>query len=99
MKYVLIEVVDRDISKPEFFDSFEAAHYRMCELVAKAADVSIDDISDENKLYGMLGIDAHISRYHAWCDDVAQRDWSIFDVDEDEILCKPQMGTEGDDKK
>lgn len=95
MKYVLIEVVDRDISKPEFFDSFEAAHYRMCELVAKAADVSIDDISDKNKLYGVLDIDAR----NAWCDDVVWRDWSIFDVDEDEILCKPQMGTEGDDKK
>lgn len=95
MKYVLIEVVDRDISKPEFFDSFEAAHYRMCELVAKAADVSIDDISDKNKFYGVLDIDAH----NAWCDDVVWRDWSIFDVDEDEILCKPQMGTEGDDKK
>lgn len=54
MKYVLIEVVDDNISRPEFFDSFGAAHYRMCELVAETADVSIDDISDENKLYGVL---------------------------------------------
>lgn len=86
MKYVLIEVIDRDISKPEFFDSFEAAHYRMCELVVKVADyVSIEDVLGAYNSDGMLGIDTYIGRYNAWCDHDMWRDWSIFAIDEDEL--------------
>lgn len=99
MKYVLIEVVDRDISKPEFFDSFEAVHYRMCQLVAEAAGATVDEIIDANNCDGEFDADTYIGERSAWAGRHSSYDWFIFDVDEDEILCKSQMETEGDDKK
>ena len=35
MKYMLIEVMEREISEPEYFDTHDAAHDEMCRRVAE----------------------------------------------------------------
>ena len=46
MKYMLIEVIERDISVPEFFDTWEDAHSAMCEKVAEVKGVQVEEIKE-----------------------------------------------------
>ena len=39
MKYMLIEVMEREISEPEYFDTHDAAHDEMCRRVAEVYDI------------------------------------------------------------
>lgn len=66
MKYVLIEVIERYISTPEFFDTFEKAHRRMEER-----------FTDTDQLdNGELG------EWEAYCENANHDncDWKIFEI-------------------
>lgn len=70
-KYVLLEVIEREISVPEFFDTYEAAYTKMKDYVLEAAGVSeLDDASDFD-----------IDNNEAWGERYGQNfDWKIFEV-------------------
>ena len=67
MKYVLIEVIEREISTPEFFDTFEAARKEMANRYGEA-----DPYNDYDGLY----------RDHAYCTNRNHDncDWKIFEL-------------------
>jgi hypothetical protein len=44
MKYMLIEVVERKIADPKYFDTHDAAHDEMCRRVAEVCAVSLDEV-------------------------------------------------------
>lgn len=46
MKYMLIEVMEREISEPEYFDTHDAAHDEMCRRVAEVYDISPDEVKE-----------------------------------------------------
>lgn len=68
MKFVLIEVVEREISTPEFFNTFEEAHSKMKECYEEASDRGFGELNDDN----------------AWCENRNHDncDWKIFPIGE-----------------
>ena len=46
MKYMMIEVMEREISEPEYFDTHDAAHDEMCRRVAEVYDISPDEVKE-----------------------------------------------------
>lgn len=73
MKFVLIEVIERKISVPEFFDTYEDAYEKMKEYFYEAADVSRED--DEEP-------DGELNQWEAWCENKNHDncDWKIFEI-------------------
>lgn len=65
MKYVLIEVIEREISPPEFFGTFDAARAEMVKRYKEA--------DPRNKHDGLY-------RDHAYCENANHDncDWKIF---------------------
>lgn len=84
-KYVLIEVLEREISVPEFFDSKEEAHTKMCEYVAEAMDLTVAEVV-ESYLAGVeLCDNACVLEDMAYCDRHGNNyDWKIFTVSIDD---------------
>lgn len=77
MKYLLVEVMERDISVPEQFDTYEEAYAKMCEYVSEARGVSIDEIQEE------LDETTSITDNTAWTERYGQNfDWKIFQMNE-----------------
>lgn len=77
MKYLLVEVMERDISVPEQFDTYEEAYAKMCESFAKARGVSIDEIQEE------LDDDTCITGSAAWTERYGQNfNWQIFRIND-----------------
>ena len=63
---MLIEVMEREISEPEYFDTHDAAHDEMCRRVAEVYDISPDEVI-ESILVGedlTFSIDSPFSGYH-----------------------------------
>lgn len=75
MKYVLIEVIEREISTPEFFDTFEEAHAKMEQYYNEAAQCDDDDFNIEDT-NGELG------KWDAWCENANHDncDWRIYKI-------------------
>lgn len=79
-QYLLVEVMNREVSVPEFFKTKEAAHDAMCDLVAKALGVTQEDIekmllanTESDKPFG-------ISTGSAWGHrHGVDFDWKIFE--------------------
>ena len=79
MKYVLIEVMERDIFTPSFFDTHEDAHSEMCQRIADVLCVEKADIV-ESYLAGK-DYDDHtcIIENAAWTEHYGNNfDWKIF---------------------
>lgn len=78
MKYLLVEVIERDISIPEYFNTYEEAYAKMCEYFSEARGVAIDEIRGE------LDEDICITENTAWTERYGQNfDWKIFQVNDD----------------
>lgn len=84
-KYVLVEVIEREISEPMIFDTEEAAVNKMAELFAEVNDID-GTIPDEIKEwvseeYGDDGYDAAFLSDYAYCEKRGQNyDWKIFEM-------------------
>ena len=66
MRYVLIEVIEREISTPAFFYGFINAHEEMKARYEAASDGCCGELNDDN----------------AWCENRNHDncDWKIFEV-------------------
>ena len=82
IKYILIEVHEREISTPDFFDTHEAAHEKMTEYFAEVVGYS-KEAAIESYLNG-VDIEGNCTllentAYAEACHD--NWDWSIFKVE------------------
>lgn len=82
IKYILIEVHEREISTPDFFDTWEAAHDKMAEYFAEVCGYS-KEAAMESYLNGvnieencaLLENAAYAEASHdSW-------DWAIFEAE------------------
>lgn len=93
-RYLLVEVVERNISTPELFDTYEAAYDRMCERLASACGDTVEAVQrlreteDPDDRTGL-------SEYDAWTEQCGQNfDWRMFVVTsgwlfpEEDSVCK-----------
>ena len=85
MKYMLIEVMEREISEPEYFDTHDAAHDEMCRRVAEVYDISPDEVK-ESYLEDI-----------AWAERYGKNfDWKIFAIERDtpaQVTAPPLFNT------
>lgn len=85
-KYILIEVIERDISAPEFFPTHEAAHQAMMEKFKEAMGLDDEDLAEAapvERVDGGFKIDDDccFSRWNAYGEHHGQNfDWQIFEV-------------------
>lgn len=87
-KYILIEVIDREISEPYICDTLEDAHLKMCECIAEAYDVPVSEIresylnSEEYNTDCYINANCCILETSAWITDLHHKnyDYSIFKV-------------------
>lgn len=82
MKYMLIEVVERKIADPEYFDTHDTAHDEMCRRVAEVCAVSLDEVKasyvEDEDLNGCAGV----LEDTAWAERFGENyDWRIFAVE------------------
>ena len=77
MKYVLIEVIERNISIPEFFGTFEEAHAEMKRRYEQAARCD-----DSTGLFDINDFNGGIIQWEACCenDNHDNCDWKIFEI-------------------
>ena len=77
MNYVLIEVVERNIGTPEFFDTFEGAHAEMERRYKEAARCG-----DSTGLFDAEDFNGEISKWEAYCENANHDncDWKIFEI-------------------
>lgn len=82
MKYMLIEVMEREISEPEYFDTHDAAHDEMCRRVAEVYDISIDEVKESYLEGEDLNENAVVLEDIAWAERYGKNyDWKIFAVE------------------
>lgn len=86
--YILIEVYDREISAPYYYDTFEKAR---AEMLCRFHEVAGDDVTGEDS-----DSDCYVDQTFAWA-DTAQSDhvdWSIFKVPDCVLsaYCKASYG-------
>lgn len=74
MKYMLIEVMEREISEPEYFDTHDAAHDEMCRRVAEVYDISPDEVKESYLEGEDLNDNAVV------LDDIARRSLQLPDL-------------------
>ena len=87
MKYLLIEVIERDISTPEIFDTHRDAHDRMCEYVAEVLDVSRDKVKDAYLNELDINGQTCVRKNEAWTTRRGNNfDWKIFEVYNGELV-------------
>lgn len=74
--FVLIEVIEREISEPEFFETFEEAHAKMEEYFKSACDIDPDDDDWEDD------VDGELDEWDAYCENANHDncDWKIFQL-------------------
>ena len=72
-RFILIEVIEREISPPEFFDTYKEAYCRMEKYYHEAADAGCGE-DDEP--------DGELNQWDAWCENFNHDncDWKIFEV-------------------
>lgn len=82
MKYMLIEVVERKIADPEYFDTHDAAHDEMCRRVAEVCAVSLDEVKASYVEDEDLNEGAGVLEDTAWAERFGENyDWRIFAVE------------------
>lgn len=78
-KYMLIEVEERHISPPMFFDTLKEAQDSMKRLFAKALGMDVNDIAAW--LEGEDESDTKIDNTYAFCEHLGNNfDWQIFEI-------------------
>lgn len=81
VRYILIEVMEREISVPEFFDTYENAHREMRSRISEVLGVSFDEIAEAYVAGGQYDDDTFIIEGQAWTEKHGQNfDWKIFCV-------------------
>lgn len=72
-KFVLIEVIEREIGEPEFFNTYEEAYGQMKKYYHEAAASGCEE--DE-------GLDGELNQWDAWCENANHDncDWEIFEL-------------------
>lgn len=78
-RFVLVEVIEREISVPKFFDSFEEAHDRMEQHYKEAAGAGNEDAED----FEPDDLDGELNEWDAYCENSNHDncDWKIFQLD------------------
>ena len=87
MKYMLIEVMEREISEPEYFDTHDAAHDEMCRRVAEVYDISPDEVKESYLEGEDLNENAVV---------LENFDWKIFAIERDtpaQVTAPPLFNT------
>lgn len=80
-EFVLIEVVERGISAPVFFDSFDLAHDEMCERISEVCEASKNEIECAYQDGGDFDDYTYVSDFEAWTEKYGMNfDWKIFEV-------------------
>lgn len=87
MKYMLIEVMEREISEPEYFDTHDAAHDEMCRRVAEVYDISPDEVKESYLEGEDLNENAVVLEDIAWAERYL-RYQDIQALDEEEFLLR-----------
>ena len=81
MKYLLIEVIEREVSEPEFFNTWDAAHTEMCKRVAEAYGLTQEEVCDAYMRGEELDDAYTVLEYEAWGERYGKNfDWKIFEV-------------------
>lgn len=85
-KYVLIEVIEREISVPEFFPTYEAAHKAMMKKFKEAMGLDDEDLAEAEPVERVDGgfkidDDCCFTQWNAYGEHHGQNfDWQIFEV-------------------
>lgn len=83
MKYILIEVQEREINTPDVFGSHEEAHDEMCARVAEALDVPVADIKESYLSGEEYNENTVVTTSSAWTERHGNNyDWKIFKCEE-----------------
>lgn len=83
MKYLLVEVIEREISIPELFDTHAAAHDQMCKYVAEVLDIPEKDVKESCHELKDLDENTCVLGNVAWTEKHGENyDWRIFRVDD-----------------
>lgn len=88
--YVLIEVIDRDISSPSYFHTHKAAHDEMCERLSQVMGCPLESIIEAYVGDGEYDNETHIGEDIAYTSNGGIYDWAIFQTDsanEPEVGC------------
>lgn len=86
-RFILVEVVERDISVPEFFDTWEDAEHEMLKRLKQVMDLDDNDLAqaipaDNMSDTKIIDNDVYFSGEMACCERHGQNyDWKIFDTD------------------
>lgn len=81
MKYLLVEVIERDISTPEFFDTHKDAYDKMCEYVAEVLYIHVDYLKYNLNNFGEFDDMTCVRKNEAWTErNGINFDWKIFEV-------------------
>ena len=85
-KYILIEVMEREISMPEFFDTHEEAYASMMSKFKEAMDFDDEDIAIAEPMEAIDGgfrfdDDCCFNKWRAFGERFGQNfDWRIFEL-------------------
>ena len=88
MKYMLVEVVEREIRTPIIANSYEEVHYEMRRRFAEACGVSVGKVDSflKDDTEKEFEYDANIGCASAWTEHHGENyDWKIFEVHDDGI--------------
>lgn len=82
-KYILIEVIEREISVPEFFPTLEAAQSDMMNKFKEAMGLDDEDLAEAKPVDGgfQLEEDCCFGKKKAYGERHGQNfDWEIFEI-------------------
>lgn len=81
-QYMLIEVIEREISEPAFFKNDEAAKANMIDLVCQTLDIDKTlDLDAKIEAVQNAGGDINLDAGTAYCERHGQNyDWKIFRI-------------------
>lgn len=82
-KWMLICCCERDIMYPEFFNTWDEAHRFMCEEVADALGMSVEEVTESYLNGEELGNNACVIEECAWCETKNHDncDWRIYNIE------------------
>jgi len=84
MKFVLIEVQEREICTPEFFDTQKEAFDEMCSRFAEAMGTTVEDAVSEYYIPECEDEASCIMTTRAWTERYGNNfDWRIFEMSTD----------------
>lgn len=92
MKYILIEVMEREIATPQFFNTYEEAFEQMCRFMAQALGISYEEFNSAKEEFD--NCDTGLTKFSAWTERHGNNfDWAIFEI-RDEPECEASLDGE-----